>query len=176
MIASAALPVAMARRASSRRARTNWPRTSPSPPSHGWKFRASKPASARSGLPSLVVERCQFDGKIVARCDQIRMTQQLCKAALRSDTCALPKLVAFIQNAAILRIGSLGTVKGSHRASRVVAHVEERDAKVAMHSREVGIELCGALPELDGLFISPAIVKQVAEIIRRARILRERRR
>ena len=53
----------------------------------------------------LVIECCQFDGKIVARCDRSRMTKQLCATALRRDTSALPKLVALIQNAAILWIG-----------------------------------------------------------------------
>ena len=108
---------ARARRASSNRARTNCPSTRPSPPSHGWKLRASRAGESLLRFACLVVERREFHGEIIARCDQIRMLQQLGKAPLRSDPRPLPKLVALIENARILPDRGMGSDR-THSTAR----------------------------------------------------------
>src|ERR1700722_11328885 len=59
------------------------------------------------------------------------MAQQFGETPLRRDTCTLPELVAFIQNAGVFWIGRLSTIEGCDRSVGIPAHVEERDAQVA---------------------------------------------
>src|ERR1700679_772317 len=99
------------------------------------------------------------------------MAQQFGETPLRRDTCTLPELVAFIQNAGVFWIGRLSTIEGCDRSVGIPAHVEERDAQVAVDGGKGRIERCSALPKFHRLIVAPTIVEQVAEIIRRARIV-----
>src|ERR1700751_5142717 len=98
------------------------------------------------------------------------MPQQFVKTPLGIYPRALPELIALIQDASIGRISRLGSVKSLNGRLCIAAHIEKRDAKIAMDSGKRAIQRCGALPEIDRLLISSAIVEQISEIVWRTRI------
>ena len=49
-------------------------------------------------------------------------------------------------------------------------HIEVCKSEIAPAGGKIRIEPGGTLPESDGFFVAPAIVQQVPEVIRRARV------
>ena len=121
-------------------------------------------------MARLVVEGGEFHGQIIARGREFGMPQQFCETMLGRDACTFPELVTLIENASVFRVSGLCAIEGRDCTLGIAADIEERDAKVAVDGGKARIQRCSALPEVYRLIVAPPIVKQIAEIVWRARI------
>src|SRR5439155_20371148 len=83
---------------------------------------------------------------------------------------ALPKLVALKEKSGVPRIGAKRALVSRAGFGRLLADVEIADAQIAPDDREVTVEFRAAFPKADGFLVTPAVVKQIAEIIWGARV------
>ena len=102
------------------------------------------------------------------------MRFQVGQALRRRSTRALGELVSLETDAGVARIGVECLAVGGFRILTAMADVEVGDAEVSPCHGEGRIERGGTFPGRDRLFVAPPVVEPIAEVIRRARIVRIR--
>src|ERR1017187_663580 len=122
------------------------------------------------GLTDLVVKRAAFNRQIVALLDEIVVLFQFAQSSLWFYAEPFPKLVAFVKQPGISRVGLECLVISCARLGRFAEYVEVANTEIAPNDGKAGVQFRAALPQPDRLAVPPAVIQQISEIIRRARV------
>ncbi len=103
------------------------------------------------------------------------MSPEFAEPPARQHAQALPKLVAFEQQAGVGWICPEGPIVRGASLGRPPEDVEIADTQIAPGHRVRRLKPAGLLPAGDGLAVAPAVVEQIAQVERRPGIVRIRR-
>ena len=112
----------------------------------------------------MVVEGAELDGKVVPGKDQMAPRLELAQSLGRERPGAFPKLIAFVEEARIVRVRAEGLIVGAERFGGLAQDIEITNTEVPPGHGIGGFEFHRLLPEPDRLTVAAAVVEKIAEI------------
>ena len=123
-------------------------------------------------LAGLVVERAQFHGQIVALRNEVRDFSSSRKRLSGFSPSRFQSWSRSKSSRASAGLALKRLFVGGAGLGRFLRNVEIADAEIAPDDGKVRVQLRAAFPEPDGFLVAAAVVKQVAQVIRRAGVAR----
>ena len=124
------------------------------------------------GLVSLVVQRREFDGEVVALPDQVKALLQPRQTLPGRHASPAQQLIQFREHSSVLRVDLECLFVAGNGPVDLVAHVIVGDAQVPPGNRKPGLQPDGHFPVSDRLVIASLVVEQVAQVVGDPGILR----
>ena len=120
----------------------------------------------------LIVKSAKLDAQVIALLHEVKPPGEFPQSPLRFFAQTLPKLITLKEKPRVPKIDAKRAIVNRPGFGRLLADVEISDAQIAPDDGETAVEFRAPFPKADGFLVTAAVVKQIAEIVGGAGILR----